>query len=193
MSIFDKIDSITSLEQVKNHNINENKDYIILFFYWNSCGACHMTIPIVCKIYNNLPKNYNSKIIKVNGPDIKNEDPLTKMFEGGYPAFRILKRLNNEYVPYDYKDKKYTTEGFLYQNRNGSLSTENTLLEWIDNFKNSPIKENFNYINNFDNKQYQEDKTYDDGSGYSFMKLKEKQKSANKILNDYLKPLDKFI
>ena len=95
MSIFDKIDSITSLEQVKNHNINENKDYIILFFYWNSCGACHRAIPIVSELFEGLSQKNNCVIVKVHIEDIKDND-LKKMSNNGVPAFKLLKKINNE-------------------------------------------------------------------------------------------------
>ena len=60
---FNKINYITSLSDLNNIKINENKDYIILFFYWNQCGACHMAIPVVCEVYEkNLQMKKRLKI-----------------------------------------------------------------------------------------------------------------------------------
>ena len=209
MSTFNDITSITSLDDINDYNISENKHYIILFFYWNKCGACHSAIPIVCEVYEkHLPKNYNCKIIKVHTNDIK-DDNLRNLYEGGVPAFRILKKNGNKYDLYHLKNDKYmySTDGFSAENYNNNyLSTKNTLIDWINTLNKSSIKENYNNLNNvyelkssklesMRNKIYVE-KDSDDGSGYSIMQLydpyvKELSKSFNKIINDKLKILNK--
>ena len=211
MSSFNNITSITSLNDIKKYNISENKDYIILFFYWENCGACHAAIPIVCEVFEKfLPKRYNCKIIKVHTNDIK-DDNLIKLYKGGVPAFRILKKNGNNYDLYDLKNKNYmySTDGFAqqnYTNTNKFLSTKNTLIDWINTLNKTPIKANYSLndndyklksqkLENMRNKIYVE-KNSDDGSGYSIMQLsdpyvKELNKSFNKIINDKIKILNK--
>jgi thiol-disulfide isomerase/thioredoxin len=216
MSNFDKIDHITSLKDLKNTEINENKDYIILFFYWNQCGACHMAIPVVCDVYEkNLQKHNNCKIIKVHINDIKDND-LKKFYTGGVPAFRILKRNKSSYEIYNIKNDKYnySIDGFAdknYSDKNKNyLSTKNTLIDWI-NMLSKTLKENYNNNNNLNNivynlhspkinemkKKIYIEKNSDDGSGYSIMQLcdpyvKELNKSFNKIISEKFKSLKKY-
>lgn len=185
---FDNIASITSLKELNNPRISENKDYIILFFYWNMCGACHAAIPIVCDIFKSLPKNYNSKIIKVHNTDI-NDIFLKEIYTGGVPAFRILKRTEDNYELCTLKNKNYNycIDGFAENNfiNEGKkyLSTKNTLIEWIIFLNNR--KNNIQII--YEEKK-PEIKNEDDGSEYNVLnsnlsKLK-KSKSFNKIINE---------
>lgn len=211
MSIFDKITSITSFNDIKDNKINENKDYIILFFYWEKCGACHMAIPVVCQVYEkNLQKNFNCKIIKVHISDIK-DDNLKKIYKGGVPAFRVLRRNGNSYELYNIKNNKYnySIDGFSSQNysdekKNNYLSTKNTLIDWINILSKTQVKENYdNIIYNLNSSKIDEmkkkiyiEKNNDDGSGYTIMQLcnpyvKELNKSFNKIINEKLKLLNK--
>lgn len=216
MSNFDNITSITSFDDLKQNKINENKDYIILFFYSKKCGACHMAVPIVCDVYNNnLTKQNNCKIVKVHINDIKDNE-LRNLYKGGVPAFRVLKKNNNLYDIYNVQNDNnynYLIDGFAgdnYSDKNNKyLSTKNTLIDWIDILSKTPlpIKENYNKLNNIvyrlkspqldkmKNKRYFE-KNQDDGSGYSIMQLcdpyvKELNKSFNKIINDNIKMLNK--
>ena len=214
MSNFNKIVSIKSFNDLNSPKINENKDFIILFFYWQQCGACHMAIPIVCEVYEkNYNKNYNCKIIKVHTQDINGNDKLKDLYKGGVPAFRVLKKNGKSYNIYNLKNDKYnySTDGFAgqnYKNNNKNyLSTKNTLIDWINSFSKSSIKENYNLDNlvyNLDSPRIKEmkkkvyvEKNSDDGSGYTVMQLcdpyvKELNKSFNKIINDKLKSLKKY-
>lgn len=180
MSSFDKIKSIKSIDELKNVKINENKDCIILFFYWNSCGACHRTIPIVSEIFENLSRENNCVIVKVHIEDIK-DNSLKNMSNDGVPAFKLLKKINNEYILDRLNDdSKFTTVGlsmvdhFDKEKNKNILSTKNTLLYWI-NHSGNKLTEGF-----------QIDNTQDDGSGYTFMK-NYNRKSFNKIINDNIK------
>ena len=216
MSNFDKITSITSFNDLKNNKINENKDYIILFFYWKQCGACHMAIPVVCDVYeNNLQKKFNCKIIRVHTNDIKDNN-LKKLYSGGVPAFRVLKKNGNSYYLNDIKNRKYnySVDGFAGQNYSDKdkkyLSTKNTLIDWINTLSKSQLKENYHNLDNLNNtvytlnsprinemkKKIYTEKNSDDGSGYTIMQLcdpyvKELNKSFNKIINEKLKVLNK--
>jgi hypothetical protein len=227
---FNNITSITSFKDLKQNKISENKDYIILFFYWESCGACHMAIPVVCEVIDKYMRDeYNCKFIKIHTADIKDtkenneikEDRLRKIYKGGVPAFRILKKSGDGYDVYTINNNnyKYSTDGFADKNYSNNddkyLSTKNTLIDWIDNFNKTP-RENYNtndtkfdikyaheIIQNINSPQlermkskryYEKDK--DDGSGYTVMQLcdpyvKELNKSFNKIINDKLNPLFK--
>lgn len=203
MSSFDKITSIVSFNDLKYNEINENKDYIILFFYWNQCGACHMAIPVVCEVYEkNLQKNFNCKIVKVHTNDIKDNN-LKKLYTGGVPAFRVLKKNGNSYELYDIKNDKYnySIDGFAgnnYSDRNKNyLSTKNTLIDWINIFSKKSLKDNIYNINSQKNDEMKK-KIYipeniDDESDYSIINsipsLKE-QKSFNKIINEKLKKMN---
>jgi hypothetical protein len=209
MSSFNKITSITSFNDLKNNKINENKDYIILFFYWKNCGACHMAIPVICDVYDkNIKKNMNCKIIKVHTNDIK-DDNLKELYTGGVPAFRTLKRNGNLYQLYDIKNNKYnySVDGFAAQNYINNekkfLSTKNTLIDWINMVSKTPIKENYNnIIKELDSPRIKEmkkkiyvEKNSDDGSGYTIMQLcdpyvNELNKSFNKIINEKLKAIN---
>lgn len=214
MSKFNNITSISSFNDLNSTKINENKDFIILFFYWEKCGACHMAIPIVCDVYEkNYNKKYNCKIIKVHTEDINRNDKLKDLYKGGVPAFRILKRNGKSYDTYNLKNNKYnySTDGFAAQNYKNNdknyLSTKNTLIDWINSFSKPSIKENYNLDNlvyNLDSPRIKEmkkkvyiEKNSDDGSGYTIMQLcdpyvKELNKSFNKIINDKLKALKKY-
>ena len=213
---FNKINYITSLSDLNNIKINENKDYIILFFYWNQCGACHMAIPVVCEVYEkNLQKNNNCKIVRVHINDIKDNN-LKKLYTGGVPALRVLKRNRNSYKIYNIKNDKYnySIDGFADKNYSNNdkknyLSTKNTLIEWI-NFLSDSVKENYNenilnnIVYNVNSPKLKEmrkkiyiEKNNDDGSGYTIMQLcnpyiKELNISFNKIINEKLKSLKKF-
>ena len=210
MSSFNKITSITSFNDLKNNKINENKDYIILFFYWKDCGACHMAIPVICDVYDkNINKNMNCKIIKVHTNDIKDKS-LKTLYTGGVPAFRTLKRNGNSYQLYDIKNNKYnySVDGFAAQNYSNNekkfLSTKNTLIDWINMVSKTPMKENYNnIIKELDSPRIKEmkkkiyvEKNSDDGSGYTIMQLcdpyvNELNKSFNKIINEKLKAINK--
>jgi len=214
MSNFNKIISIKSFNDLNSPKINENKDFIILFFYWQQCGACHMAIPIVSEVYEkNYNKNYNFTIIKVHTQDINTNDKLKDLYKGGVPAFRVLKKNGKSYNIYNLKNDKYnySTDGFAgqnYKNNNKNyLSTKNTLIDWINSFSKPSIKENYNLDNlvyNLDSPRIKEmkkkvyvEKNSDDGSGYTVMQLcdpyvKELNKSFNKIINDKLKSLKKY-
>lgn len=213
MSGFDNINSITSFNELNNPKINENKDYIILFFYYSGCGACHIAIPTICDIFNSLPKSYNSKIIKVHSTDI-NDENLKEIYTGGVPAFRILKKINDKYELCKLKNKNYnySIDGFAdnnYINKNNQkwLSTKNTLIEWIL-FLNNKNNENIQLIlpeiklqqvekNDENFKIYKNDT--DDRSGYSKLNeiykqiykhiykqiYKPKNKSFNRIINEH--------
>jgi len=201
MSTFDNISSIVSLEQLNNTKINENKDYIILFFYMEGCGACKVAKPIVCKIIENNLSKKNCKIVKVHNIDIKDEK-LNNLYTGGVPAFRILKRTHNGYVLFDHENefpnKKYrfTIDGFSHMdyidNKIKHLSTENTLLNWIENLNNLHIKEGYN------SNTEETDIQLDDGSGYTIMKthsspkIRNSHKSLNKIINENIKNINLF-
>ena len=168
------------MDELKNVKINENKDYIILFFYWNSCGACHRAIPIVSELFEGLSQKNNCVIVKVHIEDIKDND-LKKMSNNGVPAFKLLKKINNEYkVDPLNDDLKFTTIGLSMVDhldkeiKQNVLSTKNTLLYWI-NISGKKSTEGFKI-----------DSTQDDGSGYTFMK-KYNGKSFNKIINDNIK------
>jgi hypothetical protein len=197
MSTFENISSIVSLEQLNNSKINENKDYIILFFYMDMCSHCETAKPVICKIIQNnlLKKNSNCKIVKVHNIDIKDNN-LKNMYNGGVPAFRILKHTYNGYVLFDYEkeipNKKYgfTTDGFAHMDYvNGNikhLSTENTLLNWIDLLSKLPIKEN--YVN------VSKTSEEDDGSGYTIMRKYSQNpfhKSLNKIINENIRNIER--
>jgi len=216
---FDNITSITSFKDLKQNKISENKDYIILFIYWESCGACHMAIPVVCEVIDKYMRDeYNCKIIKVHSSDIK-EDKLRNIYKGGVPAFRILKKSGDGYDVYTINNNnyKYATDGFADKNYTNNdikyLSTKNTLIEWINYMNKTPIEKYNTNDTKFDikyaheiiqninspqlermkNKRYYE-KDKDDGSGYTIMQLcdpyvKELNKSFNKIINDKLNPL----
>ena len=212
MSTFDNISSIVSLEQLNNGKINENKDYIILFFYMNGCSHCETAKPVVCKIIeNNLSKNSNCKIVKVHSIDIKDNN-LNNMYTGGVPALRILKRTHNGYVLFDHENdipsvgqspnKKYgfTIDGFSdrdYINNNiKHLSTKNTLLYLIENLNKLPIKEKYTNTMNTQ-KMFPED----NGSGYTIMRMNSSpkmekpnkvQKSLNKIINENIKNIERY-
>ena len=214
MSNFNNITSIKSFNDLNSPKINENKDFIILFFYWQQCGACHMAIPIVCEVYEkNYNKNYNCKIIKVHTEDINRNDRLKDLYKGGVPAFRVLKNNGKSYDVYNLKNDKYnySTDGFAgknYKNNNKNyLSTKNTLIDWINTFSKTPVKEKYslnNLVYTLDSPRIKEmkkkvyiEKNSDDGSGYTIMQLcdpyvKELNKSFNKIINDKLKPLKKY-
>ena len=224
MSTFDNISSIVSLEQL-NNNSKINKNYVILFFYMNGCSHCEKAKPIVCKIIqNNLPKNSNCEIVKVHINDIKDDD-LNKLYNGGVPAFRILKHTYNGYVLFDHENiqldglpanKKYsfTIDGFAnmdYINeRVKHLSTENTLLNWIENLNKLPIEESYtttsidtNFSRNIVKEGqpiYYDERTHrllqmdrfadsntweseDDGSGYTIIQKNYSQKPFHKSLN----------
>lgn len=177
---FNNITSIKSFDELKDPKKNENKEYIILFFYWNSCGACKVVTPVVCDvIQNNLKPNFNSKIIKVHIEDLDKDDYLQEFCSKGVPAFSIFKKNKDNYVLYDIKNDNYnySTIGFAPENYTRDkkyLSTKNTLIDWIEKVNNNNTKENYNKIE------------HDDGSGYSNIKLQKPQKSFNKIINDTL-------
>jgi thiol-disulfide isomerase/thioredoxin len=222
MSDFNKINSIVSLDDLKDQKINENKDFIILFIYWKQCGACEMAIPTICDIVkNNINKNLNCKLIKVHSSDIKDEN-LRKIYSGGVPAFRILKKNKNNYDLYDIENLKkinnanynYSTDGFAavnYKDKNNNyLSTKNTIIDWINTLNKIKTKESYSNENlnnivyrlNSPKIQYLKTKRYiekdsDNGSGYSIMQLcdpyvKELNKSFNKIINEKLKHFNKY-
>lgn len=186
---FDNIASITSLKELNNPRISENKDYIILFFYWIECDACKSSKPIICNINKSLPKNYNSKIIKVHNIDI-NDKNLKEMYTGGVPAFRILKKTENGYELCTLKNKNYNycIDGFAGNNfindkKEKYLSTKNTLIEWII-FLNNRKNNNIQIIS----EEKEQEIKNEDERGYTMLnanlsKLK-KSKSFNKIINE---------
>ena len=154
MSNFNNITSIKSFNDLNSPKINENKDFIILFFYWQQCGACHMAIPIICEVYEkNYNKNYNCKIIKVHTQDINRNNKLKDLYKGGVPAFRVLKHNGKSYDIYNLKNDnyQYSTDGFAGKNYNNNnknyLSTKNTLIDWINIFSKIPLKEKYSLNN----------------------------------------------
>lgn len=195
MSSFDNISSINSLNDLNYSNVSENKDYIILFIYWNKCGACHMTIPIICDLCNKLPKSFNCKIIKVHSPDITDPN-LKKMSSNGVPIIQLLKRTKDGYKVYDYNsdgNEVFTTLGVSMSDQvvkgtnKKELSTKNTLIKWINHCKQNPLKENYKGKILY---KTSKPKIEDDGSGYEIMDLNNsKNVSFNKYINKILKEL----
>jgi thiol-disulfide isomerase/thioredoxin len=169
---FNKINSISKINDINDYNINKGKDYIIIFFYLNGCGACDMAIPIISKI--NEKNSNNCTIVKCHGPDIK-DDKLNKIYGGkGFPTFKLLKKSNNGYELFNFdginNNIKFSTLGVLLSDYNKKdeknnilyYSTENTLKKWIyysnkyplsnknssaNNILNNKTKKLMNYLN----------------------------------------------
>jgi|688.fasta_scaffold272892_2 hypothetical protein len=150
MYSFNNIKSIKSLDDINNYSINKGKDYVIIFFHMIGCGACNMTIPIICKIYQNISSTDNCVILRCHGPDIK-DNKLKEIYGGeGFPTIKMLKKSNDEsgYKLFNYngtdKNKKFSNVGFVMNdykknemsNKDSNTilyySTKNTLKNWID-------------------------------------------------------------
>jgi hypothetical protein len=93
---------------------------------------------------------------------------------------------------------KFTTDGFAnidYINDNVKhLSTENTLVNWIDILNKLPIKENYTNTSEIISEKRPIYPMEDDGSGYTIMRMYHSQKpfhkSLNKIINENIKTLN---
>jgi thiol-disulfide isomerase/thioredoxin len=153
MYSFNNIKSIKSLDDINNNIVNKGKDYVIVFFHMNGCGACNMTIPIICKIHQKISNNDNCIILKCHGPDITDKK-LKEIYGGqGFPTVKILKKSNNnDYKLFNYngtnKNIKFSTVGFVMNDYNKNdkdsntilyYSTKNTLTKWIDYANKHPL------------------------------------------------------
>jgi thiol-disulfide isomerase/thioredoxin len=158
---FNKINSISKINDINDYNINKGKDYIIVFFYLNDCGACNMAIPIISKINEKNSNSNNCTIVKCHGPDIK-DDKLNKIYGGkGFPTFKLLKKSNNGYKLFNFdsinSNIKFSTLGVVLSDSikkdkdlNNILyySTENTLKKWIYYSNKYPLSDKNSSANN---------------------------------------------
>lgn len=180
---FENIKPISSFKELDTIN----KDYIILFIHWESCGACKHAKPIITKINNELiTPETNCLIVRVNIENIdKNDVKLKNMYNGAVPAFRLLKKQKNGNYEdlgedIDVNQKKYKIgliEGLSNGNK-GSLSTYDVIKNWISN----PPKSK-NSIEKY-SKNLKQDNIHDD---YETLKFKNNRNSISKITNSVLR------
>lgn len=192
MYSFNNIKSIKTLNDINDYSINKGKDYVIVFFHMNGCGACNMTIPIICKIHQKISNSDNCIILKCHGPDITDNN-LKEIYGGqGFPTVKLLKKSNNGYKLFDYnnidKNKKFSTVGFVMNNykkndddSNNVLyySTKNTLENWI------------NYSNKYPLNKLNIQKKYSPKLKYNLPKTN--LYSANNMINNRMNKLIQYL
>lgn len=148
----DKLKTAKVLEDIYKPSINNNNDYLILFFFSNSCSACKAVKPVVSKVLVNNNASKNCSMIAINVDKIKTN--FNKMYEGGVPIFRVMIRNGNKYVPYhintiNNNKLSIILDGYVQEDVNENnktiLSTENALNYIFKHCNENPLKDDDEY------------------------------------------------